>query len=115
MTELHVVTGAFGYSGKYITTRLLDAGVRVRTLTNSLQRANPFGDKVEAHPFNFDQPPALIESLRGASVLYNTYSSRTDRIAARRECVVQHLLDSLQHQRAGLSTFGGGGKYVEVV
>ena len=73
MSDLHVVTGAFGYSGKYITTRLLAAGMRVRTLTNSLQRANPFGDKVEAHPFNFDQPGKLAESLRGAAVLYNTY------------------------------------------
>ncbi len=73
MSELHVVTGAFGYSGKYITTRLLETGVRVRTLTNSLHRANPFGDKVEAHPFNFDNQAALIESLRGATVLYNTY------------------------------------------
>ena len=66
MSELHVVTGAFGYSGKYITTRLLEAGARVRTLTNSPHRANPFGDKVEAHPFNFDNPTALVESLRGA-------------------------------------------------
>ena len=32
---LHVVTGAFGYSGKYIARRLLDRGVRVATLTNS--------------------------------------------------------------------------------
>jgi uncharacterized protein YbjT (DUF2867 family) len=73
MSELHVVTGAFGYSGKYITARLLDIGVRVRALTNSLQRANPFGDKVEARPFNFDNQAALVESLRGATVLYNTY------------------------------------------
>jgi NADH dehydrogenase len=73
MSELHVVTGAFGYSGKYITTRLLEAGGRVRTLTNSLYRANPFGDKVEAQPFNFDSPAALVKSLRGATVLYNTY------------------------------------------
>ncbi|HTP09489.1 MAG TPA: NAD(P)H-binding protein [Anaerolineae bacterium] len=73
MAELQIVTGAFGYSGKYITRRLLDAGVHVRTLTNSLQRSNPFGDHVEAHPFNFDKQAALIESLRGATVLYNTY------------------------------------------
>ncbi len=73
MPELHVVTGAYGYSGKYITTRLLAAGVRVRTLTNSLHRANPFGDKVEARPFNFEQPAKLVEALRGATVLYNTY------------------------------------------
>ena len=73
MSEVHVVTGAYGYSGKYITTRLLDAGVRVRTLTHSLKRANPFGNRVEAYPFSFDDPTALIEALRGATVLYNTY------------------------------------------
>lgn len=71
--EIHVVTGAYGYSGKYTTARLLAAGRRVRTLTNSLHRANPFGDRIEAHPFNFDDPPKLIDSLRGARVLYNTY------------------------------------------
>jgi NADH dehydrogenase len=71
--ELHVVTGAFGYSGRYITARLLKAGHRVRTLTKSPQRANPFGNAVEARPFDFDQPAKLAESLRGAAVLYNTY------------------------------------------
>jgi len=71
--ELHVVTGAFGYSGKYIARRLIDAGHRVRTLTHSINRPNPFGDKVEVHPFNFDKPDKLAESLRGAKVLYNTY------------------------------------------
>ncbi|MCC6124878.1 MAG: NAD(P)H-binding protein [Pirellulales bacterium] len=71
--ELHVVTGAFGFSGKYIARRLLDAGCRVRTLTNSPRRMNPFGDAVEVHPFNFDDPEQLAESLRGAKALYNTY------------------------------------------
>jgi nucleoside-diphosphate-sugar epimerase len=73
MSELHIVTGAFGYSGKYVTARLLAEGHRVRTLTNSLHRPNPFGEKVEAHPFNFDNIDQLVESLRGAKVLYNTY------------------------------------------
>jgi len=61
MTEqlTHAVTGAFGYSGKYIAGRLLDKGHKVITLTNSLHRANPFGDKVQAYPFNFDNPPKL--------------------------------------------------------
>lgn len=71
--ELHVVTGAFGYSGRYIAERLLRAGHRVRTLTNSPDRAHPFGDRVEAHPFNFDRPERLESSLEGARVLYNTY------------------------------------------
>ena len=72
-TQLDAVTGAFGFSGKYITRRLLDMGHAVRTLTNSPQRANPFGNQVERFPYNFDQPDKLTDSLRGVSVLYNTY------------------------------------------
>lgn len=71
--KAHVVTGAYGYSGSYIARRLLEAGYEVRTLTNSPQRANPFGEQVAAFPFHFDRPELLAESLTGASVLYNTY------------------------------------------
>ncbi|MGE5123659.1 MAG: SDR family oxidoreductase [Acidobacteriaceae bacterium] len=73
-----VVTGAFGYSGKYITQHLLEHGHAVRTLTNSIHRPNPFGSQVQAYPYHFDQPDKLVESLRGASVLYNTYWVRFD-------------------------------------
>jgi uncharacterized protein YbjT (DUF2867 family) len=71
--ELHVVTGAFGFSGKYIARRLLDAGHRVRTLTNSMGRRNPFGDAIEVRPLDFEREDQLADSLRGAKVLYNTY------------------------------------------
>jgi NADH dehydrogenase len=71
--QLHVVTGAFGYSGKYIAARLLAAGHRVRTLTGSPNRPDPFGGRVECVPFNFDRPDRLADSLRGAAALYNTY------------------------------------------
>lgn len=71
--ETHVVTGAYGYSGKVITRQLLAKGYRVITLTNSPQRENPFGDAVRPFPFNFNQPEALTESLRGVTVLHNTY------------------------------------------
>jgi uncharacterized protein YbjT (DUF2867 family) len=71
--QLHVVTGAFGFSGSAIAARLLEAGHRVRTLTASPRRASPLADRVEVHPFHFDAPEALAESLRGATVLYNTY------------------------------------------
>lgn len=70
---LHVVTGALGYSGRSITERLLERGVRVRTLTNSPDRPNPFGDRLDIRPLCFDRPEDLTESLRGARVLYNTY------------------------------------------
>jgi NADH dehydrogenase len=67
------VTGAFGYSGRYIANRLLGAGHHVMTVTDSVNRANPFGDKVRAVPFQFDQPDRLRESLKGVEVLINTY------------------------------------------
>jgi hypothetical protein len=69
----YVVTGAFGYSGKYITSRLLAAGKRVRTPTDSPQREHPFGTAVEPHPYSFDRPDELARSLQGAEVLINTY------------------------------------------
>jgi NADH dehydrogenase len=72
-TTIHAVTGAYGYSGKYIAGRLLDTGQTVVTLTNSLSRTNPFGDRIKAFPFHFDLPDLLTEQLRGVSVLYNTY------------------------------------------
>ncbi len=70
---VHVVTGAFGYSGSYIAQRLYDAGLTVRTLTNSLDRPSPLRGRIEAHPLSFDRPDQLVAALRGADVLYNTY------------------------------------------
>ncbi len=67
------VTGAFGYSGRYIARRLLDAGHSVLTLTNSLKRNNEFEGKVQAFPFHFDYPDLLTQSLQGVDVLINTY------------------------------------------
>ena len=77
-TELHAVTGAFGYSGQYITRRLLARGHRVITLTNSPNRPDPFNGAVAARPLCFDDPGRLTESLAGVSVVYNTYWVRFD-------------------------------------
>ncbi|MBI3987446.1 MAG: NAD(P)H-binding protein [Lentisphaerae bacterium] len=77
----HAVTGAFGYSGKYIAHRLLEAGENVITLTDSPRRRNPFGDRVRAVPFHFDEPGKLAESLAGVVVLYNTYWVRFNHAA----------------------------------
>jgi NADH dehydrogenase len=99
----HVVTGAFGYTGKYITERLLAAGVTVRTLTNSPHRANPFGERVTVHPFNFDNPDALAASLEGAEVLYNTYWVRFNhRLFTHAEAVRNTLTLFEAAKRAGV-------------
>ncbi|MBM3476673.1 MAG: epimerase [Armatimonadetes bacterium] len=71
--DLSIVTGALSYSGKYITRKLLAAGQRVKTITGHPDRANPFGAQVEVAPFRFEDLGGLIETLRGATTLYNTY------------------------------------------
>ena len=53
------VTGAFGFSGKYIAQRLLALQHEVITLTNSPQRPNPFGGSIKAFPYNFSEPHEL--------------------------------------------------------
>jgi len=71
--QLHCVTGALGYTGKALAEQLLANNIRVRTLTNSPNRHNPFGEQLDIHPLAFDDPAQLVESLRGVQVLYNTY------------------------------------------
>jgi len=88
--EFDVVTGAFGYTGKYITRRLLAMGRGVRTLTGHPERPNPFNSQVEIAPLDFLRPAALVESLRGAGTLYNTYWVRFPHGAVTYEKVVEH-------------------------
>jgi len=71
------VTGAFSYSGKYITKRLLDRGEEVTTLTNHPSR-DPFHGKVKAYPLDFDEAN-MTNSLQGVEVLVNTYWVRFDK------------------------------------
>ncbi|MEN6624892.1 MAG: NAD(P)H-binding protein [Candidatus Sumerlaeia bacterium] len=71
--SFQVVTGAFGYTGKRIAQLLLEGGVRVKTLTHSPDRRNPFGGRLEVDGFHFDDPGQLRAALEGAEVLYNTY------------------------------------------
>ena len=68
-----VVTGSFGYIGRYITARLLQAGRQVETITTHVDKPNPFGSNVRAYPYDFDRPERLTGRLRGADTLYNTY------------------------------------------
>jgi NADH dehydrogenase len=72
------VTGAFSYSGKYITRRLLAQGHEVITLTGHPNRPDPFGGKVKAFPLDFDEA-GMTRSLAGVDTLYNTYWVRFDR------------------------------------
>ena len=68
-----VVTGAFGFSGQEIAKKLLRQGENVRTLTNHARPELPIYRKVQLFPLDFEKPEELTASMRGASVLYNTY------------------------------------------
>jgi uncharacterized protein YbjT (DUF2867 family) len=72
------VTGAFSYSGKYITRRLLAQGHEVITLTSHPNRPDPFKGAVRAFPLDFSRD-SLIRSLDGVDTLYNTYWIRFDK------------------------------------
>jgi NADH dehydrogenase len=67
------VTGAFSYTGKYITRRLLAQGHEVITLTGHPDNPDPFGGQVKAYPFDFDSPEKLAETLNSVEILFNTY------------------------------------------
>jgi NADH dehydrogenase len=88
MEETHVVTGAFGYSGRYIARRLLARGARVVTLTGSPRR----DPEIETRPFDFDRPDRLRESLRGAAALINTYWVRFNHRRFRHSEAVENTL-----------------------
>jgi NADH dehydrogenase len=87
-----VVTGAFGYSGQYIARRLLADGVEVRTLTNSPNRSSPLAKRVRVFPYSFDDRERLVDALRGASVLHNTYWVRFNRAGFQHATAVENTL-----------------------
>jgi NADH dehydrogenase len=82
---------------------LLAAGHEVLTLTNSVHRQNPFGDKVRVAAFNFDQPELLAQSLQGVDALINTYWVRFDhKLFTHEEAVDNSLILFDAAQQAGV-------------
>jgi NADH dehydrogenase len=73
LAELDAVTGAFSFTGGFIARRLLADGRRVRTLTKRIRPTGSDELDVEVAALQFTDRDALIESLRGVDVLYNTY------------------------------------------
>ena len=86
-TGLDVVTGAFSYSGRAIAKALLANGRSVRTVTGHPGRGAAQSE-IEVRPLDFDDPVGLVESLRGATTLYNTYWVRFARDHVNHELAV---------------------------
>jgi len=76
--DVCVVTGGLSYIGKHITKRLVERGSRVIVMTGHPDRPNPFGNKIQIVPYQFDNEEQLVRSLQGTTTLYNTYWVRFD-------------------------------------
>ena len=58
MSNIHMITGAFGYSGRHIAQQLLARGHRVLTRTGHPHRPHPFGGtKHRLNPAGTRLPP----------------------------------------------------------
>lgn len=68
-----IVTGAFSFTGRYVTERLLLKGFALKTLTSHPKRTNPFEGRVEVIPYCFENPDNMIESFKGVRLFFNTY------------------------------------------
>src|SRR5216684_7680454 len=101
--EPEVVTGALGYTGRYITRALFERGARVRTLTAHPSQPNPFGERLEIAPLDFDSPDSLARNLEGVSTLFNTYWIRFPYRGATFETAVANTRTLLRAaQKAGV-------------
>ena len=96
MSETHVVTGAFGFTGAHITRRLLAAGISVRTLTGHPDTTSPLRDHVDVRRLQFTDAPRLAADLAGARVLYNTYWVRFAHGRTTYESAVENTLVLVQ-------------------
>jgi NADH dehydrogenase len=84
------VTGALGFSGRHITSRLLARGDEVVNVTNHPGRPDPFGGRVRPVPLAFDRPLELAGSLVGVDTLVNTYWVRFPRAGVTHADAVHH-------------------------
>lgn len=78
VADFSVVTGAFSYSGSYITKRLLERGERVVTLVREppIPAVLPRG----IHALRYDEDDnKIIEAIAGARCFFNTYWVRFER------------------------------------
>jgi NADH dehydrogenase len=74
-----MVTGAFGYIGRYTALELLARGRTVRTFTRRSGEGTPLEGRVRVLPQRFDDRAFLERELEGCDVLYNTYWIRFPR------------------------------------
>ncbi len=66
------VTGAFGFTGRALAERLLEAGHDVVTLTRRSGAGDPLAPHITVRPFDASRPDELAATLAGVDTLFNT-------------------------------------------
>ena len=94
------VTGAFGFTGRAIASRLLDQGHEVVTLSRRSGAGDPLAERMTVRVFEPTRPDALAESLSGVDTLVNTYWIRFPRGAQTFERAVASSATLLAAARA---------------
>ena len=77
--DVEAAPGAFGFTGRAIAERLLEAGHDVVTLTRRSGAGDRMTQRLTVRPFDASRPGELEASLRGVDVLFNTYWLRFPR------------------------------------
>jgi NADH dehydrogenase len=52
--RLDCITGAFGFTGRFIAQRLLERGIAVRTLTNHPDVKSPLAARIDTRAYAFE-------------------------------------------------------------
>ncbi len=77
--NVHLVTGAYSYTGSYIAERLISKGLTVKTITNNQSTQSLKSEhalSIEAYPMDFENESYLVDVLSQVKVLYNTFWMR---------------------------------------
>jgi NADH dehydrogenase len=93
------VTGAFGYTGRALSERLLAAGHEVVTLTRRSGAGDPLADRITVRPIEGVDRATLAESLAGVDTLFNTYWLRFPRGGETFEGVVARSAELIEAAR----------------
>jgi uncharacterized protein YbjT (DUF2867 family) len=105
---VHVVTGAFSFTGAYVAHALLERGERVRTLSRRHDPGHRLAGQVEFGRLQFEDQEALRRDLTGAATLFNTYWVRFPRRDVTWRTVLENTRTLLRAARAA-----GVGKVVQ--
>ena len=99
-----LVTGATGYVGGRLVSRLLDEGFDVRVMARDLDRLrdHPWIDRVEAVTGDEEDMPSLLPALHGIDVAYYMLHSPSE----------HHGFESIEARMA--SNFGAAAKAMGV-